>query len=65
MASRPSSVPDGPNGLIRSTCRRGHNVRVAFGPTPPRVAGRLLSALGLLGVALLLIVERTKTPRAT
>ena len=53
--------PEGANGLITLGVPQGtHIVRVEYGTTPPRIAGVLLSALGLLGVALLLIVDRPK-----
>ena len=50
--------PDGPNGLIALDVPPGeHAVVVFFGSTPPRVAGALLSGLGLVGILLLLALE--------
>lgn len=50
--------PDGPNGVIALDVPPGeHEVVVFFGSTPPRVAGALLSGLGLVGVLLLLALE--------
>jgi 6-pyruvoyl-tetrahydropterin synthase related domain len=46
---------DGPNGLIGLDVPSGeHDVQVTFGTTPPRVAGQVLSAVGLLGLGVLL-----------
>ena len=50
--------PDGPNGLITLDVPPGeHAVAVFYGSTPPRVAGALLSGLGLVGILLLLALE--------
>jgi hypothetical protein len=59
---QPAAIrPEGPNGLITLDVPQGtHTVRIDFGTTPPRVAGALLSALGLLGVVALLIVDRPR-----
>lgn len=56
--------PDGPNGLIVLDAPPGeHEVTVFFGSTPPRMAGALLSGLGLVGVLLLLALEwRRRNP---
>lgn len=52
---------DGPNGLIALDLPAGtHDVRLRFGTTPPRAAGAVLSALGLLGVAALIILDRRR-----
>jgi hypothetical protein len=51
--------PEGANGLIALDLPAGtHEAQLRFGTTPPRIAGALLSALGLLGVVGLLILDR-------
>jgi hypothetical protein len=53
--------PEGPNGLIALDLPAGtREVRLEFGTTPPRIAGAALSALGLLGVALLFVADRQR-----
>ncbi len=55
---------EGPNGLIGLDVPAGeHEVRLMFGLTPARVAGRILSALGALSFGLLLAVSYRR-PRA-
>lgn len=52
---------DGPNGLIALDLPAGtHEVRLRFGTTPPRMAGAILSALGLLGIAALIVLDRRR-----
>ncbi len=49
--------PEGPNGLIGLEAPAGeHEVRVTFGLTPARLAGRLLSAVGVLGLGALFLI---------
>ena len=53
--------PEGPNGLIALDVPSGeHEVVLRFGATPPRVAGAIMSGVGLLGVGLLLALGRRK-----
>jgi hypothetical protein len=53
--------PEGPNGLITLDLPPGtHDVRLQFGSTPPRIAGALLSGLGVLGIAALFILDRRR-----
>ncbi len=53
--------PEGLNGLIALELPAGtHEVRLVFGTTPARVVGALLSALGLLGIAGLLVLDRRR-----
>jgi hypothetical protein len=53
--------PSGPNGLITLDLPSGtHDVRLRFGSTPPRVAGALLSGVGLLGVMALFVLDRRR-----
>lgn len=54
--------PDGPNGLIALDVPPGeHEVIVRFGSTPPRVAGVILSGVGLVVILLLIAVERKRS----
>ncbi len=57
---KPAEIrPEGPNGLIALDLAAGtREVRLEFGTTAPRVAGAALAALGLFGVAVLLITDR-------
>jgi hypothetical protein len=53
--------PEGPNGLIGLDLPAGtHDVRVEFGTTAPRVVGAILSAIGLLGLIGLLVLDRRR-----
>jgi hypothetical protein len=52
-------APDPPNGLIGLTLAPGeHEVRLRFGPTPPRTLGAVLSVVALLAVLGLIWMER-------
>jgi hypothetical protein len=53
--------PEGPNGLIALDVPAGeHQVRISFGLTPARVAGRVLAAFGLVAVVVLAAINRRK-----
>lgn len=62
MDGRPLEIrPQGPNGLIVARLPAGeHDVRVSFGATPARSAGAALSGLGVLGVIVLLALDRRR-----
>ncbi|MGE5603148.1 MAG: 6-pyruvoyl-tetrahydropterin synthase-related protein [Nitrososphaerales archaeon] len=54
---------DGPNGLIGLDVPTGvHDVQVAFGTTLPRIAGQLLSGVGVLLLAILVALGFRKSP---
>jgi hypothetical protein len=53
--------PGGPNGLITLDLPPGtFDVALRFGSTPPRIAGVLLSALGLSGITALFVLDRRR-----
>jgi hypothetical protein len=62
---RTEIAPDPPNGLIGLNLPPGeHEVVLRFGPTPPRIAGAFLSALGWFAVVVVFVFSFLRRSRA-